>query len=63
MEIELEKQLRASFPGPGGRERLREQIIADIGVSRLGIAARREKDVVVYTAPVRVLVGAKRGES
>lgn len=59
VEIELEAQLRASFPRPGDTERLREMIINDIGVNRLGIDACRKDDTVVYTVPVRIFVGSK----
>ncbi len=62
VEIELEAQLRASFPRPGDTERLRERIIGDIGVNNLGIDARRKDDTVVYTVPVRVFVVTKREE-
>lgn len=59
VEIELEAQLRASFPKPGDMERLREMIIADIGVNSLGIDPRRSGDTVVYSVPIGVFVGQK----
>ncbi len=59
VEIELEAQLRASFPHPGDKERLREMIVADIGVDSLGINPRRRGESVVYTVPVGVFVGRK----
>lgn len=59
VEIELEAQLRASFPRPGDTERLREMIIADIGVNSLGIAPRRSGAAVVYSVPIGVFVGRK----
>ena len=59
VEIELEAQLRASFPRPGDTERLREMIVADIGVDSLGINARRQGDTVAYTVPIGVFVGRK----
>jgi SAM-dependent methyltransferase len=59
VDIELEAQLRASFPRPGNTERLREMITADIEVNSLGIDARREGGAVVYTVPVSVFVGSK----
>jgi SAM-dependent methyltransferase len=61
VEIELEAQLRASFPRPGDTERLREMITGDIGVNNLGINARREDGTVVYLVPVRVFAGHKQG--
>ncbi|MFH1029188.1 MAG: methyltransferase type 11, partial [Pseudomonadota bacterium] len=59
--IELETQLRASFPDPEDVPTLREMVTRDIGVDRLGIAARREGGEVVYTVPVAVYVGRKLG--
>lgn len=61
VDIELETQLRASFPNPGDEPKLRELITADIGVDRFGINARRENDTVWYTVPIAVYVGRKRG--
>ncbi|BCS54649.1 class I SAM-dependent methyltransferase [Geobacter sp. SVR] len=59
VEIELESQLRASFPAPGNEERLRTMITADIGINRLGIAARWRGEQVFYTVPISVFVGGK----
>lgn len=63
VELELEAQLRASFPRPGDTERLREMITGDIGIDNLGINARRQGDSVVYTVPVCVFAGCKKEES
>jgi SAM-dependent methyltransferase len=59
VDIELEGQLAASFPGPGGRERLREMITGDIGVNEFGIDPRRTGATVSYTVPIAVFVGRK----
>jgi SAM-dependent methyltransferase len=59
VEIELEAQLKASFPKPGDAERLRQTIIADIGVNNLGIAPRRSGNAVVYIVPIGVFIGQK----
>lgn len=59
VHLELETQLKASFPRPGGAERLRELITADIGVDDFGIRARRENGAVWYTCPIMVLTGRK----
>lgn len=61
VDIELEAQLRASFPKPGDESKLRNMVINDIGVDLLGINARREKDTVMYTVPIAVFVGRKQG--
>lgn len=57
--IELEAQLKASFPKPGDSERLRRMITDDIGINRLGINPQRRQDQVWYTIPVAVYVGLK----
>jgi ubiquinone/menaquinone biosynthesis C-methylase UbiE len=59
VHIELETQLRASFPRPGDKEKLRQIVTADIGNNCLGIDARRSGDAVVYTVPIGVFVGRK----
>ncbi len=59
IDIELETQLRASFPKPGDEQNLRNMIIGDIGKNHLGINARRENDKVVYTVPIAVYIGRK----
>lgn len=59
VDIELEAQLRASFPGPGDTERLRQMITGDIGINSLGINPRRTGEAVVYTVPIGVFVGNK----
>lgn len=59
VELELESQLAASFPAPGDKERLRELIIADFGINKLGINVRREEGKVVYTVPIAVFAGKK----
>ncbi|HET6418574.1 MAG TPA: methyltransferase domain-containing protein [Geobacteraceae bacterium] len=60
VDIELETQLRASFPNTGDEPELREMIINDIGVDNLGINARREVDKVMYTVPISVFIGRKQ---
>lgn len=59
VDIELEAQLRASFPKPGDEPRLKDMISSDIGIGNLGINARREDDKVIYTVPISVYVGRK----
>ncbi len=58
--IELEEQLRASFPNPGDESKLRDLIIGDVGINSLGINAGREAGKIVYTVPIAVHVGQKR---
>ncbi len=60
VHIELETQLRASFPKPGDEQKLRDMITSDIGTDDLGINARREDDKVIYTVPISVYRGTCR---
>jgi ubiquinone/menaquinone biosynthesis C-methylase UbiE len=59
VDIELEAQMRASFPREGDEIRVRQMIIGDIGVDSLGINARRQEGSVVYTVPIAVYIGRK----
>jgi hypothetical protein len=60
VDIELETQLRASFPKPGDEPIVRDVIINDIGIDSLGINARRVDDTVMYTVPIAVYVGRRK---
>ncbi|QXE91005.1 methyltransferase domain-containing protein [Geomonas subterranea] len=60
VDIELETQIRASFPKPGDDRVIRELVSADVGVDRLGVNAREEAGKIVYTVPIAVYVGRKR---
>lgn len=59
VDIELESQLRASFPKPGDELGLREMIAGDIGKDCFGINARSQDGRVIYTVPIAVFVGRK----
>ncbi len=61
VNIELETQLKASFPKPGDKPKLRELVISDIGRNNIGINARRENENVMYTVPIGVFIGQKKG--
>lgn len=55
LPLALEPQLAASFPVPGGREKLRELFAADVGVNRLGVSTRHHQGDIHYVVPVLVL--------
>jgi SAM-dependent methyltransferase len=58
LPIGLDQTLAASFPEPGGAERVRAMVEGDIGVDRIGIQAWREADGSIhYRVPCAVLVG------
>lgn len=61
VDIELETQLKASFPKPGDEPKLRDMVTNDIGMDSLGINARSEEGKVMYTVPIAVYIGLKRG--
>jgi ubiquinone/menaquinone biosynthesis C-methylase UbiE len=61
VDIELETQLRASFPNAGDESKLREMVTSDIGINNIGINARRENENVMYTVPIGVFMGRKEG--
>jgi ubiquinone/menaquinone biosynthesis C-methylase UbiE len=59
LEMELEAQLRASFPGPGDGDRIRQIFREDIGKDRLGVGAYLQGGEIHFAYPNLVLVGRK----
>lgn len=59
VDLELEAQLKASFPNPGDEEKIREMVVRDIGHDTLGINARLEDGTIRYTVPIAVFAGRK----
>jgi ubiquinone/menaquinone biosynthesis C-methylase UbiE len=59
VEMELENQLRASFPNPGDADRIRRLFEADMGVDDLGVGARRQGAEILFAYPILVVVGEK----
>lgn len=59
MEMELERQLAASFPNPGDDERLRRLLRDDVGIDRIGVGADLRGDEIHYAYPVTVVVARK----
>jgi ubiquinone/menaquinone biosynthesis C-methylase UbiE len=59
VEMELENQLRASFPHPGDADRIRRLFEADLGVDDLGVAAHRQGSEIHFAYPILVVVGEK----
>jgi len=60
LDTEVDHLLESSSPEPGGREKIREMIISDIGVNRLGINSRFEEGKLVFTFPIAVFTGRKK---
>jgi ubiquinone/menaquinone biosynthesis C-methylase UbiE len=59
VDIELEAQMRASFPKPGDEAKVREMITGDIGLDNIGIKARVLDEKVIYTVPIAIYLGRK----
>jgi len=59
VEMALETQLSASFPVPGGAERIRELVRADVGHDRCGLSAHWVGSELHYAIPIVVAVGRK----
>jgi len=59
LEMELEKQLTASFPNPGDDEKIRELVKSDIGKDNLGIGAHQVGDEIHFAYPTLIFVGKK----
>ncbi len=59
LEMELEAQLKASFPGPGDADKIRQIFREDIGKDRLGVGAHLRGGEIHFAYPNLVLVGKK----
>jgi len=59
VELELEKQLEASFPDPGDDEKIREIFRNDIGADKLGVGAHYKGEEIHFAYPISVYVGQK----
>jgi ubiquinone/menaquinone biosynthesis C-methylase UbiE len=59
LEMELEAQLKASFPEPGDEDKIRRLVRQDIGQDHLGLGAHFRGDKIYFAYPNLVLVGKK----
>ncbi len=57
VEMELEKQLQASFPNPGDADRIRQLFLEDMTENRLGVSSYRLGEAIYFAYPVSVVVG------
>ena len=60
VEMSLDSQLAASFPVPGGAERIRELVQNDVGVDRCGVSAHWVGSELHYAVPIVVGAAQKR---
>jgi len=58
-EIDVERQMRASFPRPGDAERVRAMLEADIGVDAMGLGLSRNGAEIRLVYPVAIVAGIK----
>lgn len=59
LEMELEAQLKASFPRPGDADKIRQIFREDIGKDRLGVGAHLRGGEIHLAYPNLILVGKK----
>lgn len=54
---DVDELIASCFPAPGGAERLRREMVADVGVDRLDMNARWENGRLMMSFPVLVVAG------
>jgi ubiquinone/menaquinone biosynthesis C-methylase UbiE len=59
LEMELEKQIGASFPNPGDDEKIRELVKTDIGKDFFGISAHMVGNEIHFYYPTLIFVAKK----
>jgi ubiquinone/menaquinone biosynthesis C-methylase UbiE len=59
VELELERQLKASFPNPGDEEKIREMFKADLEHDRMGIDVHLQGKEIHFAIPIMIVVGEK----
>jgi SAM-dependent methyltransferase len=55
LESALETSLAASFPEPGGAEKLRAMFAKDVGVDALGVGVERRAGELCFSFPIVIL--------
>jgi SAM-dependent methyltransferase len=63
LEMELEAQLKASFPKPGDADRIRQIFREDIGKDRLGVGPRLRGGKIYFAIPNLILTGKNSSRS
>nr|WP_320050374.1 methyltransferase domain-containing protein [uncultured Desulfuromonas sp.] len=59
VEMELEKQLQASFPNPGDEEKIRALFRDDVGKNQLGMETRQIGNEIHFSYPIAIFAGQK----
>jgi ubiquinone/menaquinone biosynthesis C-methylase UbiE len=60
VEMSVESQLAASFPVPGGADRIRNLLREDVGIDRCGVSAHWVEGELYYAVPIVVGVATTR---
>ena len=60
VEMSVESQLAASFPVPGGADRIRNLLREDVGIDRCGVSAHWVEGELHYAVPIVVGVATTR---
>ena len=55
LEVALEDSLAASFPAPGGADKLREMFEKDLGVDEIVVGAHRRGQALWFSFPILIL--------
>jgi len=59
VDLELEKQLEASFPNKGDDDKIREIFKDDIGANNLGVNAHLKNDKIYFSYPITIFMADK----
>jgi ubiquinone/menaquinone biosynthesis C-methylase UbiE len=59
VEMELETQLKASFPNLGDEEKLRALFWEDLGKDNLGLGVHQRENCIHFAYPILIVVGKK----
>lgn len=59
IEMELETQLKASFPNLGDEEKLRALFWEDLGKDNLGLGVHQRENCIHFAYPILIIVGKK----
>lgn len=59
LETQVEEIVNASFPDPGGAEKLRKMFSADVGVDALGVGVENRNGALMFAFPILILSARK----
>lgn len=59
VDLELENQLKASFPNKGDKDKIRDIFKNDIGINSLGMNAHFKEDKIYFSYPITIFIADK----